>query len=73
MSKVKSTVFWTAVFNRFFRAFVAGALTGVSIITVSDVTTWTDLGTTINAMLVSAVIGGINGVIMALDKAVRCK
>ena len=71
MDKVQSTEFWIAIFNRFGRAFITGALTGMAIISIGDISTWTDLGATLNAMLVSAVIGGINGVLMAVDKAVR--
>lgn len=72
-NKYQNPEFWQAIFSRFARAFIAGALSGVSLVTLTDITTWTDLGRAINVLLVSAVIGGINGVYMALDKWVRFK
>jgi len=56
---------------RFARAFVAGALTTITAITVSDVSTWADLSSAMLNLFSAALFGGVTGVFMALDKLLR--
>lgn len=60
-----------AIWLRFARAFVFGALASITLATLNDVHTWAELAKVLNMLGISAVIGGINGVYMAIDKAAR--
>lgn len=53
---------------RFVKAFIAGFITSIGLITVENIHVWSDLGNVLNAIALSGVIGGINGVIMAAEK-----
>jgi hypothetical protein len=57
--------------SRFLRAFIAGFASTVTVVSIQSVTTWADLGTALNAILLAGVIGGISGVLMALEKWTR--
>jgi hypothetical protein len=61
------------VLVRFVRAFIAGAVSTMALITINDVSNWTDLAYAINALIISGVVGGINGFLLAVDKLVRWK
>lgn len=56
------------VSRRFIKAFVSGFCTGVAVISIGGVSQWSDLTLALNGLVVSGVMGGINGVIMALEK-----
>lgn len=57
--------------KRFFKAFVSGMASSATIISIADVNTWTQLGSALNALAIVAVIGGVNGVLMATEKAIN--
>lgn len=59
------------VLKRFARAFVSGAVASALWVSATDVTTWAELGTALNALAISATIGGVAGIIMAGDKLFR--
>lgn len=69
--KYMSKDFIKAVGIRFIRAFVSGVATSVILITAANIHTWSDLHIALNALALSGIVGGINGVIMGLDKAYR--
>lgn len=56
------------VLIRFLKAFTSGFFTGAVLVTFANVHQWSDLGGTFSAIGLSAVIGGLNGVWMALEK-----
>jgi hypothetical protein len=58
---------------RFIRAFVTGALSTMVLLTVGDISNWSDLASALNVLAISGVIGGINGVLQAGDKLLRWK
>ena len=66
-------IMYKAVFVRFIRAFVAGAITSISLLSAADISSWTDLSRATSNLILSAVIGGMNGVLMAVDKLYRFK
>ncbi len=62
------------IFVRFLKSFVAGALSACSLIAVAlftGVTTWAQLGTSLNTLAIVAIGGGVTGVIMGGDKWLR--
>lgn len=59
---------------RFGKAFIAGALSACSLVAVAlftGVTTWVQLGSSVNTLAIVAIGGGITGVIMGGDKWLR--
>lgn len=58
---------------RFIRAFVSGAVSTMVAVLPLSATSWTEVGTWLNALALSGIIGGVTGVIMALDKLYRTK
>lgn len=59
-----------SVLLRFVRAFVAGAVS-VMITIVPMTGGWKDLGTWLSSLALAGIIGGISGVLMAVDKYLR--
>jgi hypothetical protein len=59
------------VLLRGLRGFIAGFLSVAVTITISNVTTWGDLGTTLQNIALSGTVGGITGLLLALDKSIR--
>lgn len=57
-----------AVALRAVRAFITGALSAITVITVANVHVWSDLIAWVNMLGLAAVVGGINGVLMGADK-----
>jgi hypothetical protein len=55
------------------RAFVAGFLATAATISITDVSSWTDLATALGNIALAGVIGGISAVIMASDKYLRAE
>jgi hypothetical protein len=53
------------------RGFVAGFLAVAVSISLSNITTWGELGTALTNLALAGVVGGITGAILAFDKAVR--
>ena len=60
-----------AVLLRALRAFVSGALAAVAIVAPMALNSWNDLAGWLTALGIAAIVGGVNGVIMAVDKWVR--
>lgn len=56
---------------RFLRAFVAGAVSVMITVMPLSTGSWTDLGKWLSGLALAGIIGGISGVLMALDKWVR--
>jgi hypothetical protein len=59
------------VLLRALRAFIAGFVGTAATIALTNITTWTELGTALAALTLSGVIGGITAVLMAADKYFR--
>ena len=59
---------FNVILRRFIKAFIGGALSTAVLISVGDIKTWFELATALNALFVSMIIGGINGVILAGEK-----
>ena len=53
------------------RAFVAGALGSMVLVAPTAVDSWDHLAGWLSALSISAIIGGVTGVFMALDKWYR--
>lgn len=56
------------VSRRFVKAFISGFITGVSVITLGGTSQWSDFSHVINGFFIAGVFGGINGVLMAVEK-----
>lgn len=57
---------------RFLRAFGAGASASmIALLTCTNCNNWSDVQTWLSALTISGVIGGISGLIMAVDKYFR--
>ena len=61
------------VLKRFLRAFLAGAFATMATIVPLQANNWGDIKVWIGALVISAFIGGISGVVMAGDKYFRAK
>ncbi len=57
------------IIKRFLKGFFAGALSSAAVVTFTSVGTWRDLGSALSAFALMAVIGGLTGGILALEKA----
>lgn len=61
-----------SVLFRFLRAFVAGAVaTMLTVVPMAANSGWKDLGTWLSALALAGIVGGVTGVLMATDKALR--
>lgn len=59
-----------SIILRFVRAFVAGAVAiMITIVPISG--TWNELGTWLSTLALAGIVGGISGVLMAIDKYLR--
>jgi len=56
---------------RFLRGFIAGAVSTMTLISVANINTWSDVGALINAWAIAAIVGGGSGLIQAIDKYFR--
>lgn len=56
---------------RFLRTFIAGFLSTVTLVSLTSVTTWDELATALNALLLAGTIGGLSGVFAAGEKWLR--
>ena len=72
-SKFSNPQFWTAMTERFVRAFISGALAIAVPIELANIKDWNDLKIQVGLLMISLVVGGINGVLMAVDKGLRFK
>lgn len=59
------------VFLRGVRGFVAGFLGVAVTFTLTNISSWTELGTALMNLALAGVVGGISGCLLALDKAMR--
>lgn len=57
-----------ALLRRFVKAFISGALSAATLISIVTPGSWQELQTALSLLLISMVIGGINGVLMAAQK-----
>jgi len=65
------SIFWQTILKRFGRAFLAGFVSSAVLITPLTITSWQDLGGYVNSLALAGVVGGITGLLQALDKAMR--
>lgn len=56
---------------RFGRAFVASAVASMLLLAPSIISDWKDLSNWLGALAVAGVVGGVTGLLQALDKAFR--
>lgn len=56
---------------RFLRAFVSGAVATMLVVAPINIADWTALSSWLSALALAGIVGGIAGVIMALDKLYR--
>jgi hypothetical protein len=61
------SIFWKTILTRFLKGAVAGAIP----IMGATIGSWTDFGVFLNSLAIAGLFGGITGVILALDKAMR--
>ena len=59
------------ILARFLRGFFAGAVASMAAITINQAASWKEVIDIFNSLALSAVIGGISGGILALDKYLR--
>ncbi len=57
-----------AILIRFLKGGVAGAISMVSVISLANISTWTELQTALVSLSLAAIVGFITGVIMAAEK-----
>lgn len=60
-----------ALVLRFVRSFVAGAVSSMLIINIGAVNTFTDLKVFLSALALSAIVGGVNAILLTADKYLR--
>lgn len=60
-----------ALVLRFVRSFIAGAVSSMLIINIGAVNTFTDLSMFLSALALSAIVGGINAILLTADKYLR--
>ncbi len=60
-----------AITLRFLRAFATGAIATMSTVLIFSGNSWGDVGTWLSALALSGLIGGIAGLIQAIDKYFR--
>lgn len=60
-----------ALVLRFVRGFVTGAVSSMLMINFVAVNTFTDLKVFLTALTFSAIVGGINGALLSVDKYLR--
>ncbi len=71
MNRLKDPTFWITIAQRFLRAFVAGAIPTMIIVPAMTSTSWHDLGSWLSALVLAGISGGVTGILMAADKAIR--
>jgi len=57
--------------KRFVRAFIAGAAASMAVFGTFSGSNWSDVAIWINALALAGIVGGISGLIMAVDKYFR--
>jgi len=56
------------IINRFAKAFISGAFSALGLITLAVPQNWTDVPALLSILAISALFGGLNGVILAGEK-----
>ena len=56
---------------RALRGFIAGFIATAASISLNNVSTWAELGSALATLTLSAIVGGITGALLAMDKAIR--
>jgi hypothetical protein len=54
-----------SIINRFFKAFVSGAFSALGLITIAMPANWTEVPAILSLISLSALYGGLTGIIMA--------
>ena len=63
-----NTTLILSVSKRFLKAFIAGATASLTVATIQNVGSWTNLGTALANLGFAATLGGIGGLILAVQK-----
>lgn len=64
-------VFYITILKRFLRAFGAGFVASALVVTPSMISNWKDLGGWLSALSIAGIMGGVTGLLQALDKIAR--
>lgn len=62
-----------SVLNRFIKGFLSGAVTSMGLVTLAMPTVWSDVWQILNNLGLAAIFGGLNGLLLALQKYVSWK
>lgn len=65
------TTFWKSISLRLLRGFLAGAIGTMLVVQGINSSSWGDVGAWLNTLVIAGVIGGITGLLLAGDKAIR--
>jgi hypothetical protein len=57
--------------RRFLRVFIISAFTTMATLTIQQATSWSEIISVLNNLLIAGVIGGISGLIAGADKLLR--
>ena len=57
-----------AIINRFLKAFISGAFSALSLVTITMPQNWTEIPTILSMLSLAALYGGVTGIIMAGQK-----
>lgn len=57
-----------SVINRFFKAFISGSFASLGLVTIAMPKNWTEVPALLSMLAISALYGGVTGVIMAGQK-----
>lgn len=59
---------YTSVINRFLKGSIAGAVSSMSLVTLSQPKIWSDFGSVFNSLGIAFLFGAVTGMLMALQK-----
>jgi len=60
---------YKAVFVRFLKGAIAGAVTAMGLVTLAEPTIWSDFSSIFSSLGMAGLFGAINGLLLALNKA----
>jgi len=63
-----STMKWSAVLGRFFKAFTAGAVVAMAGVPLVQPVVWSEFGVLLQALAMAGCFGGLVGVLMGAQK-----
>ena len=57
-----------SILIRFAKGALSGAFASAAVMTFNNVSTWTQLGTALNSLILAVVVGAISGIVLAGEK-----